>query len=469
MNHGGNLSRTTDTDSSSDIYQPSEPAESRQLRGPGTPGGPSSSTTPNRGTHVPSVASATIGTPLPVIADLDAIVEQFRGQRVSKPHAIGLISSKLVFAADQAEPDKDNALLQYLSLLDSIESLATEATRRGANVIQQDQSQPVQGAPSRQTPQPSRGANDGETGEQFEELVSEEVARHKRNRGGTEPEHHDSYGEIEEADGASNKRQRLFEKNMPWFARESMARITANPSCLATRDTLSHFAVDYSAVKHWILSAQSTPRGFPSTEWDHIIRGKPVDLDVVLSSLHHVYPVKETTGRLGSTEISLGRTEPSRRVRTCGEWTSAWNATTKAYIFAFPHREDELRQYGDHIDREFASKVVSAHKQIILYDAAVRDEVAGGSSILLTDRTSFSYIYSAIVLPNGIEAEHGQTQSKSNSKNQSDICRRFNSTTGCPNQASTCRYQHLCSKCRRRGHTSHECKKDEGNNAKPAT
>ena len=32
---------------------------------------------------------------------------------------------------------------------------------------------------------------------------------------------------------------------------------------------------------------------------------------------------------------------------------SAWNATIKATMFAFPHREDELREYGDYMDREF--------------------------------------------------------------------------------------------------------------------
>ena len=156
-------------------------------------------------------------------------------------------------------------------------------------------------------------------------------------------EHPESYDEDEETDGASTKRPCILEKNMPWFHRETVARITANLSCLATWDILSQFAADFHSIKHWILSTQSAPRGFPSTEWDHIIKGKPVDLNVVLSSLHHVSPVKENIGRVGSTEISLGHTEPTRRVHTSGEWTSAWNATVKAYTFTFPHRENELK------------------------------------------------------------------------------------------------------------------------------
>jgi len=129
-----------------------------------------------------------------------------------------------------------------------------------------------------------------------------------------------------------------------------------------------------------------------------------------------------------SIEISLGRTEPSRRVQTSGEWTSAWNAAVKAYFFVFPHRETELRGYGDYIEREFSAKVVSAHRRIILYDVAVRNEVGGGSSILLTDRDQFSYIYSAIVMPDGIESEHGRAANRSGTtKPQFEICRRSNS------------------------------------------
>ena len=124
---------------------------------------------------------------------------------------------------------------------------------------------------------------------------------------------------------------------MPWFQRESIARQTANPSCSRTREILTQFAGDYNIVKHWINVSHSAPHGFLAAEWENIIKGKPVNLDSVLSSLHHIAPVKENVGRVGSTEISLGHTEPSRKVKTSGEWTSAWNATIKATVFAFPH------------------------------------------------------------------------------------------------------------------------------------
>jgi hypothetical protein len=122
------------------------------------------------------------------------------------------------------------------------------------------------------------------------------------------------------------------------------------------------------------------PQGFPDTEWDHIIRGDPVDLDVVLSSLHHIAPVKENLGRVGSTQISLGQSDPARKITTSGEWTSAWNATARAITFAFPHRKEELQEYGEYMDSEFSARISSSHRKLFAFDKAVRHHVGGGTN-----------------------------------------------------------------------------------------
>ena len=106
-------------------------------------------------------------------------------------------------------------------------------------------------------------------------------------------------------------------------------------------------------------------------EWELTARGKSVNLDVVLSSLHRIVPVKENIGCMGSTEISLGSLEPVRQVHTSGKWMLAWNAVIKVTLFIFPHQSVELKEYGDYIAREFSSKVVEEHQKIILYDTAV--------------------------------------------------------------------------------------------------
>ena len=124
---------------------------------------------------------------------------------------------------------------------------------------------------------------------------------------------------------------------MPWFSHEEEVRCTGNKDCKESRKTLALFARDYKAIKQWIQTSRTAPLGFPSSEWDNVIRGQAVNLDSVLSSLHHVSAPKENVGRMGSTEISLGRSEPIKKVQTSGEWTSTWNTAIKAIKFTFPH------------------------------------------------------------------------------------------------------------------------------------
>jgi hypothetical protein len=249
---------------------------------------------------------------------------------------------------------------------------------------------------------------------------------------------------------------------MPWYKGEVSARSGMDDENKAeTRGLLEVFSKDYNFTRKRIRLARTAPRGFPDVEWDHIIRGEPVDLDVVFSSLHHIAPVKENTGHVGWTEISLGKTEPARKIKTSGEWTSAWNSTAKATAFAFPHQGDELRKYGEYMDSEFSAKAVSAHHKLIAFDKAVRHHVMGGQAVALTERESFSFIYSAFLLPDGVEANTGQRGDSISGnklrKKSSEICRRYNSPEGCSTTSTNCRYRHACEKCKQAGHGKGTC------------
>ena len=173
---------------------------------------------------------------------------------MSKPCAIGLISSKLAFDTTHAEPEKDNAFLQYLTTIDSIECLAVDVTHRGAN-LQPDQSEP---GPAHHSAQPPHSTNGQDMNGTNRGIVSGGDERHKRDRGIAE--HPELDDENEETDGTAPKRQHILEKNMPWFHRETVARITANPSCLATRDILSQFAADFHCQTLDSQRPKCTPR-----------------------------------------------------------------------------------------------------------------------------------------------------------------------------------------------------------------
>lgn len=174
--------------------------------------------------------------------------------------------------------------------------------------------------------------------------------------------------------------------NVPWYTVETNAQnreIDENRK--KTREILRISQRAIAFAERDIRCSTTAPQGFPESEWRHIFRGEAVNLDIIFSNLHHIAPPKENVGRIGRTEISLGSTDPARKVQTSGDWTAAWNATVKATAYAFPHRADELRQWGDYLSSEFSAGQASAHQKLI------------------ADRNKFSYLYSAFLLPDGIQ------------------------------------------------------------------
>jgi len=104
----------------------------------------------------------------------------------------------------------------------------------------------------------------------------------------------------------------------------------------------------------------------------------------------------------------MGVTDAKRCVSTAAEWSAAWHLATRATSFVFPHRAEELHAYGDYIEGEFVAKVTASHPKIILFDIAVRNMVQGGQSILLTNEQKFLRLYSAIIMPDGVEYGSGK-------------------------------------------------------------
>jgi len=254
---------------------------------------------------------------------------------------------------------------------------------------------------------------------------------------------------------------------MPWYNREEEARHNGNTECKESRRVLQLFAHNFKVVRQWIQTSRTAPLGFPTSEWDNIIKGQAVNLDAVFSSLHHISAPKENLGCMGSTEISLGRSEPAKKVQMSGEWTSAWNATVKAIKFAFPHCKHELREYGEYIEGHFSAKIQSAHRKIILYDITIRNKVSGGQNALLTDTHRFTRFYSAIIMPDGVESDHIRSNAKRSTgkSSKSEICNHFNSISGCRNSSDDCCFRHACKCCKRLGHGKEHCNIKEGSSA----
>ncbi|KAF8877928.1 hypothetical protein CPB84DRAFT_1688543 [Gymnopilus junonius] len=219
---------------------------------------------------------------------------------------------------------------------------------------------------------------------------------------------------------------------------------------------LELFNRDLSGAEFYIKTSASAPQGFPSSQWKHILKGEPVDLNHVLSALHHTTFDEERGGRIEDTAISLGTAAPAKRVKTASEWSTAWHHAARATSFMFKHHKQELDDYGEYIEHLFAAKHDSAHRAVILYDSAIRTFVAGGQQTLFTDVDCFAHLYAAIVMPDGVDHASGPYHRTTQSSAKSEICHKFNNRT-CTVRDGECHYLHTCKGCGQTGHGEKSC------------
>ena len=406
---------------------------------------------------------------------IETLIESFRTGKSAKSETIFKIGQ--VLAAEQIgdERSKLDSLERYTTTLDSIQALSTQSAKHGQRFVDpilgkrkeviDDRGERYETA-DRDT---ARTPNQPDFDDFIERLSKKDVTQH----GDDDSERESSDDKFEDSGpderGKSNKKQRIYESQMPWYDKEQRIRKSnTNPSCNKTRETLDLFQRDHATVKRWIKCALSAPAGFPNTEWDALVKGETVDIDTVFSSLHHVHSIDEGIGRVGTTEIQFGRPKPAAKVETSGQWTAAFNLIIKATAFLFPHRYDELREYSDYMEELFSAKSIGIHPKLFKYDEAVRYKVGQGQNILLTDRSQFIRYYEAIVAADGVgveaagEGSQGSQAKGGKSRDRVDICHRFNGPNGCSSTAEKCRYKHICKKCKKRGHGKVDCKVDEG-------
>ena len=254
----------------------------------------------------------------------------------------------------------------------------------------------------------------------------------------------------EDDEGRPKKKSRLLETDMPWYTHSEHDETGISPASAKTVKLLRIYNKDVKKCKFFVSVSSGAPDNIPSAQWEHIFKGEPVDLDQILSALYRITVVEDRKARVGETEISLGPAEATRKVSTSTDWSTAWRRTARATAFAFPHRIKELEDYAKYIENEFAAKNSSSHHRIILYDVAIRNLVRGGQHILLTDTHKFVSLYSAIVMPDGIQygIQRGTVRKRV------ELCNRFNDK-GC--KASNCRYQHACKACGSTAHGKTNC------------
>jgi hypothetical protein len=362
---------------------------------------------------------------------LNSFISEYRERKTSKSKALFGILDVLSRDTTSSDIEKEKAVELYVEEINSVNHGDRIRTHR---------------SPSREPPD--------DINRSVHELL-DKVSSHAKSRCEF------SESEANDIDEPPSKRKKVNESEMPWYKPDEVSS-SRNINNLETCKSLRIFNRDIAGCKFWVKIAEGAPPGIPSPQWERIFRGEPVELDHFLSSLHRTSINEEGETRIGNAKISLGISDAKRRISTASEWSAAWNFAARAISFVFPHRIDELRAYGDYIEGEFAAKLTSSHPKVILFDIAVRNVVQGGQSILLTDQHRFLRLYSAILMPDGVESFSGKSANRRSnptraSGSKSDICNRFNNSNGCKSSESDCRYRHICKNCKKGGHGKEQC------------
>ena len=360
---------------------------------------------------------------------MEARVDEFRKGNCSKYDAITAILRELESEPLLSEEEKDSTFGLYCAEINSTETRSGTANR--LPTVSRSAPEPDKG---KATEDLSRGTID-----LFDQLSKRSIC--------DESDSEDEEGE------KTHKKPKISEFEMPWNKNRKSLENGTSQSCIKTVKLLKLFNQDIKQSKFYISVAPGVPGNVPSSQWERILKGQPVDLDQILSSIHRITTVDEKKAKLGETEISLGAVEAAKKVTTYNEWSTAWRKTVRAITYVFAHRQQELEDYTEYIEGEFESLHTSIHDRIIHFDIAVRNLVCGGQQILLTDTHKFQRLYSANIHPQGIQ--NVPTSKKlSSTPGRREICNRFNNGD-C--RSSNCRYRHACKACGQTGHGKSTC------------
>jgi hypothetical protein len=368
---------------------------------------------------------------------LASIIAEYRDKRVSKPRAISQVSVHIDDHATLSKSEKETAVDLCI---EQINSIIHDPEPRFIGTAR---------------PQKEKTINDSVRG-----LLDDVSGRPRPEDSGDDF----SEQESDDPDERPRKKRKAKESEMGWFDPDDPSPYSELESCRKTCKRLQAYNKDISGSKFLAKLSRRAPSGIPSSQWERILRGEVLDLDHFLSSLHRTTINEEGETRIGNAKISLGVADAKRRVSTAAEWSSAWHLASRAIAFAFPHRAEELRDYGDFIEAEFSAKLPSSHPRIILFDIAIRNIVQGGHNTLLTDRSLHLRFYSAILMPDGVAANNSTSANRRSNQtraggSKSDICNRFNTSTGCPSSDFECKYKHICKNCKKAGHGKDKCPK----------
>ena len=92
---------------------------------------------------------------------------------------------------------------------------------------------------------------------------------------------------------------------------------------------------------------------------------------------------------VGGMELKFRVAKPGKQVKMSGDWFIAWGIYSRAATYIFPHRKEELNEYGTQTLSLFAATTSLPHSSIINLDKGIQACVGECRNLLLTDQGAF--------------------------------------------------------------------------------
>jgi len=184
-----------------------------------------------------------------------------------------------------------------------------------------------------------------------------------------------------------SKRRAPDESLFAWLANDEADTTVLTPSQELTRNLVQNHLLDLKSSKRMVLGSKRVPE-FPDSEWNNILAGKAVNIDIVFSGMYSTVTDNRAIENIGNLELHFGAAKPAKTVETHGDWVIAWRSVFKATKFIFPHCEAELDEYNDYITSYFASIHPSAHLRVLNLNRAIRKQVGSVNNISMSSESS---------------------------------------------------------------------------------
>ncbi|KAF5366524.1 hypothetical protein D9758_008924 [Tetrapyrgos nigripes] len=240
----------------------------------------------------------------------------------------------------------------------------------------------------------------------------------------------------------------------PWSRGNLLSAVAMDdlsPICRQTLHLLS---------KKALRSLQLSPLcpDLPESELKAILLNKPVNLDVVFTSLYsNTYTEDRTEDLADGIQIRFGNQVPSKQITDSNEWGVVWHKVATAYTHIFPHLELDVRAYGEYIHRQFAAVKKTFYPRVIHFNKAVCSRITNSRSIRFTDFSLFSDLRESHISNTGSCVDEAPQRSNCTMPTKSRVpCNNWNMGF-CSASASTCTRLHICNVCELPSHRSSKC------------